>query len=78
MKSAIWLLPALLIIGCSNGPRKPDNREWHTISCSTFKQVNFCQREAYAICPHGYDIYNERWSEAEQRRYMEIACKDAR
>jgi hypothetical protein len=70
------LLPALLmfcVTGCAS--RQPDNRQWHSISCSTFKQINFCQREALAICPNGYDIYNPRWMESEQRRYMEIACK---
>lgn len=77
MKLLPWLLPLLLMAGCSSASRKPDTREWHSISCSTFKQVNFCQGEALAICPNGYDIYNERWSEAEQRRYMEIACKES-
>lgn len=67
----VSLIPPLT--GCAS--RQPDNRQWHSISCSTFKQINFCQKEALAICPNGYDIYNPRWSEAEQRRYMEIACK---
>ncbi|HZV61521.1 MAG TPA: hypothetical protein VFF75_03820 [Methylophilaceae bacterium] len=62
-----------LLAGCAS--RQPDTRQWHTVSCSTFKQVNFCQEEALAICPGGYDIYNPRWMEGEQRRYMEIACR---
>lgn len=74
MKILLGLCLALLVAGCSS-TRQPDNRQWHSISCSTFKQINFCQKEALEICPHGYDIYNPRWSEAEQRRYMEIACK---
>ncbi|HYD33261.1 MAG TPA: hypothetical protein VEA39_01720 [Methylophilaceae bacterium] len=64
---------SILVVGCAS--RQPDNRQWHTVSCSTFKQINFCQAEALAICPNGYDIYNPRWMEGEQRRYMEIACK---
>lgn len=75
MKSPFWLLAALLTIGCSTA-REPDNRQWHSVSCSTFVQINFCQKEALAICPNGYDIYNPRWMEGEQRRYMEIACRD--
>jgi hypothetical protein len=72
----LTLLSAMLLSGITAcATRAPDNRQWHSISCSTFKQVNFCQQEALAICPDGYDIYNPRWSEAEQRRYMEIACK---
>jgi len=63
----------LSLSGCAS--REPDNRQWHTVSCSTFKQMNFCQAEALAICPEGYDIYNPRWMEGEQRRYMEIACR---
>jgi hypothetical protein len=66
-----FLLPG--IHGCAS--RMPDDRQWHSISCSTFKQINFCQKEALTICPNGYDIYNPRWMEGEQRRYMEIACK---
>ena len=62
------------ITACASRP--PDNRQWHTVSCSTFKQINFCQQEALAICPNGYDIYNPRWMEGEQRRYMEIACRE--
>ena len=69
----LYALLTLLIAGCAS--RQPDNRQWHSISCSTFVQVNFCQREALAICPNGYDIYNPRWMEGEQRRYMEIACR---
>jgi len=63
----------LLVAGCAS--HQPDNREWQTVSCSTFKQINFCQKEALEICPNGYDIFNPRWMEGEQRRYMEIACR---
>ena len=75
MKSPFWILAALITLGCST-TREPDNRQWQTVSCSTFKQINFCQEEALAICPNGYDIYHPRWMEAEQRRYMEIACRE--
>ena len=71
----LLLCPALLLGFTACASRAPDNRQWHTVSCSTFVQINFCQREALAICPNGYDIYNPRWMEGEQRRYMEIACR---
>lgn len=71
--SLLSVLLASCIAGCVSRP--PDDRQWHTVSCSTFKQINFCQGEALAICPNGYDIYNPRWMEGEQRRYMEIACR---
>src|SRR3546814_10899478 len=77
VKTFSCLCLALLASGCGT-TRGPDNRQWHSISCSTFIQVNFCQEEALAICPNGYDIYNPRSEEhtSELPSLMRISYSD--
>lgn len=74
----LLLLPlaASMLIGCSAmAERKADQRNWISISCSTYMRFNLCEEEARAICPNGYDYTNVTYSRGEQLRRMDIACK---
>ena len=69
-------LLAVLLGGCSLIPAKQaDNRQWTSVSCSTYMQFNLCQEQALQVCPKGYDVANVTYSRGEQLRRMDIACK---
>lgn len=71
----IALLLTLTLVGCNTQARKPDTREWTTLTCSGFLLWKDCWDQAQKLCPDGFDIANQIELRGPQKRQVEVACK---